>query len=197
MEKVTKTPAAKTKKPVKAAVKKTVAKKTVVKKTIVKKYIVAKKVVKKAPVKKGAVKKAPPKKIAAQKPVVKKTAVPQGPRGIPELMRDEALKILNERKAEDIVSVSLAGKSSVADYLIIASGRAGRQVSAIADYLRDGFYKLGAKQVRIEGLGEANWVLVDGGDVIVHLFRPEVRAYYDLDAIWNAPHTTQSKRPRG
>jgi ribosome silencing factor RsfS/YbeB/iojap len=116
--------------------------------------------------------------------------------GIPEQMRDAALKVLDERQAEDIVTVSLAGRSSVADYMIIASGRAGRQVAAIADYLREAFYKLGCKQVRIEGLGEANWVLIDAGDVIVHLFRPEVRTYYDLDSIWNAPHSIQTKRPR-
>ena len=136
------------------------------------------------------------KKPVAKKPALKKKAAAKrtspkpapktkGPYGIPEQMRDAALKVLNERQAEDIVNVSLLGRSSVADYMIIASGRAGRQVVAIADYLREAFYKLGVKHVRVEGLGEANWVLIDGGDVIVHLFRPEVRKYYDLDSIWD------------
>ena len=109
---------------------------------------------------------------------------------MPEQLRDVALKVLSERQAEDIVTIPLAGRSSIADYVIIASGRAGRQVAAIADHLREAFFKLGMRQIRIEGLPEANWVLVDAGDVIVHLFRPEVRSYYDLDTIW------QSKQAR-
>jgi len=152
----------------KAAVKKVAAKKVGVKKPVVAKKTVAKKVV--------------TAKLVAKKPATKKTS---GPLGMPEQLRDAALKILDERQAEEIVCITLTGRSSVADYLIIASGRAGRQVAAISDYLREAFMKLGVRQVRIEGQGEANWVLVDGGDVIVHLFRPEVRSYYDLDAIWN------------
>lgn len=110
---------------------------------------------------------------------------------LPEQLRDAVLKVLDERQAEDIVVVPLAGRSSLADYVIIASGRASRQVAAIADYLREAFFKLGVKQVRIEGQSEANWVLVDAGDVIVHLFRPEVRSYYDVDSIWAAKHPKQ------
>ncbi len=135
---------------------------------------------KKTPVKKASVKKTPPKQAAKSSA----QSSPKSPRGIPEQLRDAALKVLDERQAEEIVTVSLAGKSSVADYLIIATGRAGRQVAAIADYLREAFMKLGVKPVRIEGQAEANWVLVDAGDIIVHLFRPEVRSYYDLDARW-------------
>ena len=145
----------------------------------VKKKIKAKK---KSPVrklKKKPVRKAAPKKVAAKKPVSKRT------RGIPEILRDAALKILDDRKAEDIVTVDLEGRSAVADYLIIASGRSGRQVAAIAHYLRDAFLKHGSKQPRLEGLPEGNWVLVDSGDVIVHLFRPEVRKYYQLDELFN------------
>jgi ribosome-associated protein len=185
----------------KPAARKTVAKKTAVKKTVTKKPVAKKAATKTAPAKKSIVKK--PAKAAskanaakvAKKPAPMKSAPakavpvtvmqqPVKPLGIPEQMRDVALKVLDERQAEDIVSVSLQGRSSIADYMIIASGRAGRQVIAIADYLREAFYKLGAKNLRIEGLAEANWVLIDGGDVIVHLFRPEVRKYYDLDAIW-------------
>ncbi|MGB9154474.1 MAG: ribosome silencing factor, partial [Alphaproteobacteria bacterium] len=108
--------------------------------------------------------------------------------GLPEQMRDAVLKVLDERQAEDIVTIPLVGRSSLADYVIIASGRASRQVAALADYLREAFFKLGVRQVRVEGLGESNWVLVDAGDVIVHLFRPEVRSYYDVDAIWASKH---------
>jgi ribosome-associated protein len=148
---------------------------------------VAKKSATKKPVAKKVVKTAPKKTIAKKtvvKPVTKKSVV-KAPQGLPEQMRDAVLKILDERQAEEIVCITLTGRSSVADYLIIASGRAGRQVAAIAGYLREAFFKLGIKNIRIEGQGESNWVLVDAGDVVIHLFRPEVRRYYDLDAMWN------------
>jgi len=176
------------------AVSKVTAKKTATKKKVPVKKAAAKKVVakpaakkfvavKKVPVKKAAVKKAPVKKPVLTKTVAKK--IPQGPLGIPEQLRDVTLKILEERQAEEIVVVPLAGRSSVADYIVLASGRAGRQIAAISDYLREAYFKLGVRQVRIEGKSEANWVLIDAGDIIVHLFRPEVRSYYDLDKIWN------------
>ncbi len=198
------------KKPVKKTAKKVVAKpaKKAVKKAAPKK-VAAKKTPAKAVAKKTSLKKVSPKKVAAKKVVAKKVvakkvakpvaiksvaakpAAPKaftprkGPRGLPEDLLDAALKVLDERQAEDIVTVDLAGKSSMADYLIIASGRASRQISAIAGYLREALEKLGSQQVKVEGLNDANWVLVDAGDVIIHLFRPEVRQYYDLDTIWN------------
>lgn len=95
------------------------------------------------------------------------------------------MKILRERQAEEIVSVNLAGRSSMADYLIIASGRASRQIAAIADHLRKAFEELGVRRIRIEGLPQGNWVLVDAGDIVVHLFRPEVRRFYAFDEIWD------------
>jgi ribosome-associated protein len=126
------------------------------------------------------------KKIAERKSLSRPApAAKKRPDGIPEQMRNAALKVLDERQAEEIVTVSLAGRSSVADYLIIASGRASRQIAAIAHYLKEAFEELGACQPRIEGLPEGNWVLVDAGDVIVHLFRPEVRHYYNIEDIWN------------
>jgi ribosome-associated protein len=100
-------------------------------------------------------------------------------------LKDAALKILNDRQAQDVVIFNLMNKSSVADYLIVASGRAARQIAAMAQYLRSEFAKLGVNKIRVEGLPEANWVLVDGGDVIIHLFRPEVRRYYNIESIWN------------
>jgi len=169
---------------------------------IVKKKTVKKVVAKKAPAKKTAAKKAQPaaKKTVTKKSVAKKVAVkakpaqkavkapaarPSRPKGLPEQLRDAALKILDERKAEDIVTFDLGGRSSVADYLIVASGRASRQLAAIAHYLDDAFVTLGAGHPRIEGLPEANWVLIDSGDVIIHLFLPEVRGYYNLEGIWS------------
>jgi len=100
-------------------------------------------------------------------------------------LRDAALKVLDERQAEEVFTVALEGRSSIADYLIVASGRGARQIGAIAHYLREAFEKLGAERVRVEGMNDANWVLVDAGDVIVHLFRPEVRRYYNIESIWN------------
>jgi ribosome-associated protein len=127
-------------------------------------------------------------KTAVKHAAAKKPGKPAAkiPAGIPEKLRDAALKILNDRQGEDIVIINLAGKSSVADYLIIASGRSARQIAAIAHYLREAFEKHDIKSIRVEGLREGNWALVDAGDVVVHLFRPEVRAYYDLEAIWNS-----------
>ncbi len=171
------------KKPVKKkAVKKNPAKKVVAKKVISKKTL-PKPVAKKVPAKKPVVK-------AVAKPAVKGITLPptrlkKGPSGLPEQLLDAALKVLDERQAEDIFIADLAGKSSMADYLIVASGRAARQITAIAHYLREAFEKLGVKQMRIEGMHDANWVLVDAGDVIIHLFRPEVRRYYDLERMWD------------
>lgn len=133
-----------------------------------------------------------PKKVAAKARPVKKPVIAakapvknRRPAGKPEQLRDAALAVLNDRQAEEIVAFDLAGRSSMADYLIVASCRAARQLSAIAHYLDEAFSKLGVERTRIEGLPEANWVLVDGGDVIVHLFLPEVRGFYNIEGIWN------------
>ena len=90
-------------------------------------------------------------------------------------------------KAENIVSISLNGKSSIADYMIIASGTSARHVSALADQLSRKLKKEGYTILSIQGQSEANWVLVDAGDVIIHLFRPEVRDFYNLDKMWLTP----------
>ncbi len=135
--------------------------------------------------KKPVSKKAAPKKVL-KKPAPKKKAAVSKPKanGIPEQMLDAALKVLDDRQAQDIVAIELTGRSSIADYMIIASGKASRQVAALADHLAEAFHKLGVRRVTVEGKEEGNWVLVDAGDVIVHLFRPEVRKYYDLDSLW-------------
>ena len=92
---------------------------------------------------------------------------------------------LDEHKAEDIVSIDLTGKSSLADIMIIASGRSDRHVGAIADHVFQRLKALGLKHLQIEGLPHCDWVVVDAGDVIVHIFRPEVRAFYRLERLWS------------
>jgi ribosome-associated protein len=97
----------------------------------------------------------------------------------------EAVKgSLQDDKAEDIVVIKLDGKSSIADYMVIATGRSQRHVAATAEHLITRLKAAGIKPVPAEGLGQGDWVLIDGGDVIVHLFRPEVRAFYNLEKMW-------------
>ena len=91
---------------------------------------------------------------------------------------------LDEDQAQDVVSIPLEGKSSIADYMVIASGRSTRQVAAIATKLAERLKKEGHGTPRIEGLPAADWVLIDAGDVVVHLFRPEVRSFYNLERMW-------------
>lgn len=91
---------------------------------------------------------------------------------------------LDDDKAQDVVVIELFGKSDIADYLVVASGTSGRQVAAIAGHLHDRLNQAGVKGIGVEGMSQGDWVLVDGGDVIVHLFRPEVRAFYNLEKMW-------------
>ncbi len=93
---------------------------------------------------------------------------------------------LDEDKAEDIVAIDLAGRASFADYMIIASGRSDRHVGAMADRLIRKLKKAGLPSAPAEGMERCDWVLIDGGDVIVHLFRPEVRSFYNLEKLWNS-----------
>jgi ribosome-associated protein len=93
---------------------------------------------------------------------------------------------LEDAKAEDIVTVDLGGKSSVADHMVIASGRSNRHVSAVADKLLQTLKEQGSGPTRVEGLAQADWVLIDAGDVIVHIFRPEVRSFYNLEKLWSS-----------
>lgn len=91
---------------------------------------------------------------------------------------------LEDDKAQDVVVIELSGKSDIADYLVIASGTSGRQVVAIAEHLRERLKHAGVTGTNAEGTSQGDWVLVDGGDVIVHLFRPEVRAFYNIEKMW-------------
>lgn len=94
------------------------------------------------------------------------------------------LDSLDEDQALDVVSIPLEGKSSIADFMVIASGRSTRQVAAIATKLAERVKAAGHGSPRIEGLPAADWVLIDTGDVVVHLFRPEVRTFYNLERMW-------------
>ena len=93
---------------------------------------------------------------------------------------------LEDMKAEDSVVIDLTGKSSIGDYMVVTSGRSQRHVSAVADNLIKGMEDAGSPRVRVEGMRQGDWVLIDAGDVIVHVFRPEVRAFYNLEKMWSA-----------
>ena len=104
------------------------------------------------------------------------------------------LSRLDDDKAQDIVHIDLTDKSSVADSLIVASGRSHRHVGALADHIIRALKEHGFGKARVEGLPHCDWVLIDAGDVVVHLFRPEVRSFYNIEKIWavDAPHRMAS-----
>jgi len=176
-----------------AAKTKTVAKKTArkpLKKKITRAATPAVKAKKPKPkLKKVKVFKKPlPRKPAPKAKLKAGKKAPKGPKGLPEQQRDAALKILDERQATEIVTMDVRGRSAMADYVIVATGRSARQLAAIADYLRAAFAQIGVRKIRVEGLPQGDWVLIDGGDVLVHLFRPEVRRYYSIEDIGNRRH---------
>ncbi len=107
-----------------------------------------------------------------------------------QALTDLILGKLDDDKAEDILAIDLNGSSPIADTIVIASGRSQRHVSALADHLLRALKDAGLGRAQVEGLPQADWVLIDAGDVIVHLFRPEVRAFYQIEKIWSvdSPH---------
>ena len=102
-------------------------------------------------------------------------------------MLDLILKSLDDDKAEDVVKISLSGKSEMADWMVIASGRSSRQVAAISEHLVEMLKRDHNVLSKIEGKDAGDWVLIDTGDVIVHVFRPEVREFYQLEKMWLNP----------
>jgi ribosome-associated protein len=102
-----------------------------------------------------------------------------------DALEELVLASLEDDKAEDVVTIDLAGKSSVTDVMVIASGRSNRHVGAIADHILRKLKEAGHGRAKVEGLKTCDWVLIDAGDVIVHVFRPEVRAFYDLEKMWS------------
>ncbi|HWT64401.1 MAG TPA: ribosome silencing factor [Ochrobactrum sp.] len=97
---------------------------------------------------------------------------------------DAALASLENSKAESIIPIDIRGRSSIGDYMIVASGRSHRHVTAVANHLLQALSQMGCKNVRVEGLEGGDWVLIDTGDIVVHIFRPEIRDFYNLEKIW-------------
>jgi ribosome-associated protein len=109
----------------------------------------------------------------------------QAPAAAPEIqVIDVVLKSLDDAKAEQTVAIDITGKSSLSDHMVVTSGRSNRHVGAVADQLVKALRENGFGKPRVEGLPHADWVLVDAGDVIVHIFRPEVREFYNLEKMW-------------
>lgn len=94
------------------------------------------------------------------------------------------LNSLDDDQAQDIVSIDLEGKSGIADFMVIASGRSTRQVAAIAMKLGERIKQEGYPPPKMEGLAQGDWVLIDAGDIVIHVFRPEVRTFYNLERMW-------------
>jgi ribosome-associated protein len=111
-----------------------------------------------------------------------------------QALEDMILARLDDDKAQDVVFIDLKGKSAIADGLVVASGRSHRHVGAMADHLLRALKDEGYGRARVEGLPSCDWVLIDTGDVIIHLFRPEVRTFYNIEKIWavDSPHRTQA-----
>ncbi len=101
---------------------------------------------------------------------------------------DKTLKLilsrLDDMKAEETVTIDLRGKSAFSDYMVVTTGRVNRHVGAIAENVAKGLKETGIKAIHVEGLTNCDWVLINSGDVIVHVFRPEVREFYNLERLW-------------
>jgi len=112
-------------------------------------------------------------------PVVRPAPVPQ-----PQELKALIEKSLDDDQADDVIVIDLAGKTSIADYMIVASGRNTRHIAAMAMKLAERMKSAGIRGTEVEGMPQCDWVLVDAGDVIVHLFRPEVRTFYNIEKMW-------------
>ncbi len=114
-----------------------------------------------------------------------------------EALHDLVLRSLDDDQAQEVVSIPLTGKSSIADHMVIASGRSTRQVASMAQKLSERIKRELGRNVRIEGLPVADWVLIDADDVIVHLFRPEVRTFYNLERMWSFEESSAPRPAAG
>lgn len=163
------------------------ATKPVAKKSATSKARAKKPVAKKTVAKKPAAKTTVAKKVAAKKPITKvaeklsPAIQPAWPAAVVALLAK-----LDEAKAEQIVAIDVKGKSTEADTMVVASGRSNRHVNAIADQAVEALEKQGLKNIRVEGVPQCDWVLVDAGDILLHVFRPEVRSFYNLEKLWSA-----------
>ena len=102
---------------------------------------------------------------------------------------DLVTQSLEDSKGEDIVSIDLSGKSALADFMVVVSGRSNRHVTAIADHLLRHLKEHGLGNAKVEGLQNGDWVLIDAGDIIVHIFRPEIRSFYNIEKMWTVGDT--------
>ena len=116
-------------------------------------------------------------------PSPKRPAVQPIERVQPQMI-DVILQSLDDAKAEETVAIDITGKSPLSDHMVVTTGRSNRHVGAVADQLVKALRENGFNKPRIEGLPHCDWVLVDGGDVIVHIFRPEVREFYNIEKMW-------------
>ncbi len=110
----------------------------------------------------------------------------KSPSNVAEL-KDLIVKSLDDDKGVDIQVIDLIGQSALADYIVVASGTSSRHITSMAEKLRERLAARGTKDIRTEGMGQGNWVVLDAGDVIVHLFRPEVREFYNIEKMWSVP----------
>lgn len=198
----------------KTLTKKTSANKPIAKKAVVKKAAAktpAKKLLATKPLAKATVKAPAARKQVSSAPKQTKTAERKAARAAKAALLQQAtpeaeakpapqpvwpdsvrqvLAKLDEAKAEEIVTIDLRDKSTMADTMVVASGRSNRHVNAIADQVVEELKRQGLDNIRIEGVPQCDWVLVDAGDIVVHVFRPEVRSFYNLEKLWsaNAPH---------
>jgi ribosome-associated protein len=108
-------------------------------------------------------------------------------------MIDVVLKSLDDAKAEQTVAIDITGKSSLSDHMVVTSGRSHRHVGAVADQVAKALREAGFGKPRVEGLPHCDWVLVDAGDVIVHIFRPEVREFYNIEKMWAVDFAADSR----
>lgn len=120
------------------------------------------------------------------------------PAPVPQELKALIEKALDDDQADDVVAIDLNGKTSIADYMIVASGRNTRHIASMAEKLRERLKVAGLNRVEIEGQPQCDWVLIDAGDVIVHLFRPEVRTFYNIEKMWglDLPRTEADPRAR-
>lgn len=135
-----------------------------------------------APAKKATAKKTPAKATATAKP--KKQPSPS------DQWRTIITRSLDENKAEDISELDLKEKCSFTDFMVVASGRSARHVASLADHVVDDLRKAGGNIMSVEGKDTGDWVLIDAGDVVVHIFRPEIRQFYNIEKMWAIPLTT-------
>jgi ribosome-associated protein len=124
------------------------------------------------------------------------TVLPNSPeRGADAAARalELVLASLEDSKAEDIVSINITGKSALGDHMVVVSGRSNRHVTAISEHLVSDLKDEGFGAPRVEGMETGDWVLIDTGDIIVHVFRPEIRAFYNIEKMWAAPDMEENR----